>query len=71
VLAAKMDMRSLFWPKGGSEWKVALKKAGKARSKGLLRGNGNGFHIFSEMQWPQGKDHSADLYKKQFCTYKN
>lgn len=46
VPAAKMDMRSLFWPRGESEWRVALKKTGKSRSKGLLWGNGNGFDFF-------------------------
>lgn len=35
-LAARIDMRSLFWPGGGGEWKVALKKVSKSRSKRLL-----------------------------------
>lgn len=32
ALAAKMDMRALFWPRRESERKVALKKASELRS---------------------------------------
>ena len=61
-----MDMKSLFWPKGVREWRVAPQKAAKVKVKRIVVKDG---YIFSKTQQPQVKEcHFAVIQKKLVST---